>query len=184
MQVKVKVLDEYKNLEVPVWGDVPLNARGVVSYKRISLIPKRSSDEAAGWDIFCAKHVTIPAFRHVHASCSECSGALEHLPGKATINTGIAIEIPSGWEAQVRPRSGLSTKNLLCIPNSPGTIDSDYRGEVLVTMLNHGGKPHEFFPGDRIAQLIFKEVPAVSMLEVDALSETRRGTGGFGSTGL
>ena len=106
------------------------------------------------------------------------------LPGeRAIINTGIRIEIPDGFEAQVRPRSGIALKNGVTLLNTPGTIDSDYRGEIKVIMINHGSDPFTVSAGDRIAQLVFAPVTRVSWIEDDGLSGTKRGEGGFGSSG-
>lgn len=97
--------------------------------------------------------------------------------------TGIRLEIPAGYEAQVRPRSGLALEKGITCLNSPGTIDSDYRGEVKVILVNLGREPALISPGDRIAQLVVAPVCRASFLKVEALSETGRGRGGFGSTG-
>lgn len=106
-------------------------------------------------------------------------------PGTAvSVPTGIRIAIPPGFEAQVRPRSGLALKNRILVPNSPGTIDADYRGEVAVILFNGGSEVFVIRRGDRIAQMVIKPVPLVLLEEVDTLEETERGTGGFGSTGL
>jgi dUTP pyrophosphatase len=109
---------------------------------------------------------------------------LEILPGKrAAVPTGLAFGIPEGYEVQVRPRSGLSIKQGLTVINSPGTIDSDYRGEVMVLMINLGTEPVRLQHGDRIAQLVIKKVEQIQWVSVDDLSDTERGVGGFGSTG-
>jgi dUTP pyrophosphatase len=98
--------------------------------------------------------------------------------------TGIIIEVPAHYEAQVRARSGLAFKAGIGLSNGVGTIDSDYRGEVKVLLINHGEVPYTFEPGERIAQLVVMPVPQVDVIEVDELSETaERGAGGFGSTG-
>jgi dUTP pyrophosphatase len=99
------------------------------------------------------------------------------------IPIGFQIEIPPGFEGQVRMRSGLGTKFGLMIPNAPGTIDSDYRGEIMVALIHFNGVPLIVEPGDRIAQLIIAPVAFADIWEVSELSETARGTGGFGSTG-
>ncbi|MDR1977522.1 MAG: dUTP diphosphatase [Synergistaceae bacterium] len=105
-------------------------------------------------------------------------------PGeRALISTGVSIALPVGYEAQVRPRSGLALKHGITLPNSPGTIDADYRGEIKVILLNLGEAPVAIEPGDRIAQMIVAPVSQVEWAEVDALDETERSTGGFGSTG-
>lgn len=98
--------------------------------------------------------------------------------------TGIIIEVPPGFEGQVRPRSGLAFKAGISLTNCVGTIDSDYRGEVKVLLINHGKAAYTFEPGERIAQLLVAPVPQVDLIEVDELSDTEeRGAGGFGSTG-
>ncbi len=103
---------------------------------------------------------------------------------RCRIPTGIIVEIPVGYEGQVRPRSGLADKAGISLTNCVGTIDSDYRGEVQVLVINHGDKPYTFEPGERIAQLLVTPVPQVEVIEVDELSDSdERGAGGFGSTG-
>jgi len=105
-------------------------------------------------------------------------------PGKAVlVPAGFKLSIPDGFEAQVRPRSGLALKNSISILNAPGTIDSDYRGEVKVILFNFGNENFVVKRGDRIAQLVFSRVPEVEILEVSNLDETARGSGGFGHTG-
>ena len=104
--------------------------------------------------------------------------------GRAKIPTGLFMEIPSGYEAQVRPRSGLAARSGVTIVNAPGTIDSDYRGEVEVLLINFGNEPFTVKNGDRIAQMVISPVIRAEISEVDTLSETERGTGGFGSTGI
>lgn len=105
-------------------------------------------------------------------------------PGeRARVPTGLAVEIESGWEGQVRPRSGLADRHGLALVNSPGTIDSDYRGEVAVLIVNLGQEPVTLRRGQRIAQVVFAPVARVRFAEVGELSETKRGQGGFGSTG-
>ena len=105
-------------------------------------------------------------------------------PGeRALVPTGIRIAIPVGYEAQIRPRSGLALKHGITLPNSPGTIDADYRGEIQVIMQNLGNAPFVIEPGDRIAQMVIAPVSQVSWVESDVLEETERGSGGFGSTG-
>jgi dUTP pyrophosphatase len=105
-------------------------------------------------------------------------------PGeRALVPTGLALAIPAGYEAQVRPRSGLAIESGLTLLNSPGTIDADYRGEVRVVAVNLGGEPVIIRRGDRIAQMVFQKVPAVELVESEELSATPRGEAGFGSTG-
>jgi dUTP pyrophosphatase len=105
-------------------------------------------------------------------------------PGaRAVVPTGLAFAIPQGFEGQVRPRSGLARKHGVTLTNAPGTIDSDYRGEVQVLVINLGDAPHVIQPGDRIAQLVIAPVVEAELEEADSLDETKRGDGGFGHTG-
>ena len=107
------------------------------------------------------------------------------LPGDfALVPTGISLEIPAGFEVQVRPRSGLAAKFGITVLNAPGTIDSDYRGEVKVVLINHSKNAFPIRSGDRIAQLVVSRVARAAFVETDLLSETMRGSGGFGSTGF
>lgn len=114
-----------------------------------------------------------------------------HLPGpvvlepgeRALIPTGLRLEIPSGYEGQVRPRSGLALKRGLTVLNAPGTIDADYRGDVGVILINLSGEAQRVEPGDRIAQLLFAPVIRAELAEVETLADSERGSGGFGSTG-
>lgn len=131
----------------------------------------------------------IPEYKSVGAAgCDVCAFLSEPLvlePGEyAAIPTGLSMEIPVGFEVQVRPRSGLAAKNGITVLNSPGTIDSDYRGEVKIILINHGNSPFAINNGDRIAQLVVASVSSAIFVEVDSLSETDRGQGGFGSTGV
>lgn len=103
---------------------------------------------------------------------------------RVLVSTGISIAIPLGYEAQVRPRSGLAVQWGLTLPNTPGTIDSDYRGEIKVPLINLGKKTVTISRGDRIAQMIFQKVCSVEWQEVKSLDETQRGKGGFGHTGF
>lgn len=106
-------------------------------------------------------------------------------PGEISlIPAGIIVEIPPGYEGQVRPRSGLALKHGIGIVNSPGTIDSDYRGEVAVILINFGKSPFTILRGDRIAQMIFHRVEAATIVEVTKVNNTSRGSGGFGHTGI
>ena len=103
--------------------------------------------------------------------------------GRALVPTGLAIALPPGFEAQVRPRSGLALKHGVTVLNTPGTIDADYRGEVGVILINHGAEPFTVARGDRIAQLVLARYERVAWAPADRLPETARGAGGFGSTG-
>jgi dUTP pyrophosphatase len=102
---------------------------------------------------------------------------------RTLVPTGLFMEIPQGYEAQVRPRSGLAIKHGLTCLNTPGTIDSDYRGEIKIVLVNLSFEPHIIEPGDRIAQLVLQKVEKVEWKQVDILTETDRSQGGFGSTG-
>ena len=104
--------------------------------------------------------------------------------GRAMVPTGLYLEIPDGYEAQVRPRSGLAAKKGVTVLNSPGTIDADYRGEVRVILVNLSSDPFTIVPGERIAQMVFARHEQVEWEEVDTLEESERGAGGFGSTGV
>ena len=134
---------------------------------RVSL-PQYESSGAAGMDLraFIDREITIAPL------------------GRAKIPTGLFVEIPQGCEAQVRPRSGLAARSGVTVLNAPGTIDSDYRGEVEVILINLGAEPFTVKNGDRIAQMVIAPVLRAAVEETDALSETERGTGGFGSTGV
>ncbi len=131
-----------------------------------------------------------PSYRSERAAGLDLSAALPEgepitlAPGKqALVPTGIAIELPIGFEAQVRPRSGLAHRHGVTVLNSPGTIDADYRGEIQVILINLGHKPFLIERGDRIAQLVIAPVLMVTLERADLLSATGRGKGGFGSTG-
>ena len=102
---------------------------------------------------------------------------------RTLVPTGLYIALPKGYEAQVRPRSGLAIKHGITVLNSPGTVDADYRGELRTILVNLGTEPFEIVPGERIAQMVIARYEQVEWEEVDQLDETRRGTGGFGSTG-
>jgi dUTP pyrophosphatase len=130
-------------------------------------LPAYATDGAAGMDLLAA--VAAP---------------LVILPGgRALVPTGLTIALPHGYELQVRPRSGLALKNGITLPNSPGTIDEDYRGELGVILLNTGAEPFTVERGMRIAQAVIAPVVRAAWREVTTLPETTRGTGGFGSTG-
>lgn len=103
---------------------------------------------------------------------------------RSLIATGLAMALPAGYEAQIRPRSGLAYKHGISVVNSPGTIDADYRGEVKILLINHGTEPFTIERGDRIAQMVIAPVTQANFKVVKVLSETERGTGGYGSTGV
>lgn len=149
---------------------MPLPDSVAVAIKRLAhgeglALPAYATDGAAGMDVLAAEDVTLaPGARHAVA-------------------TGLAVAIPQGYEIQVRPRSGLALKHGISVPNTPGTIDSDYRGELKVILINHGSDSFAIARGDRIAQLVLAPVTQAAWLEVAELDETARGEGGFGSTG-
>lgn len=117
--------------------------------------------------------------------CAAIEGELTIAPGETVlIPTGFAIELPLGYEAQIRPRSGLAIKHQIGILNSPGTIDSDYRGEVKIILTNFGKKTYTIRRGDRIAQMVVSRYSRVEWNEVDMLQESTRGAGGFGHSGI
>ena len=128
----------------------------------------------------------LPAYATAHAAGMDVVSAedLDLAPGQRhAVATGLRIAIPEGYEVQVRPRSGLALKHGITVPNTPGTIDADYRGELKVIMINHGTEPFPVRRGERIAQLVPAAVTPAAWLEVEELDETVRGAGGFGSTG-
>jgi dUTP pyrophosphatase len=128
-------------------------------------LPAYATGGAAGMDVVSAEDVTIaPGARHAVAS-------------------GFAVAIPEGYEIQVRPRSGLALKHGISVPNTPGTIDSDYRGELKVILINHGTEEFAIARGDRVAQLVLAPMTQAGWNEVEELDDTARGAGGFGSTG-
>ena len=133
-------------------------------------------------------NLDLPAYESGAAAGMDLMAAIEEsrdiAPGaSALIPTGLAIALPAGFEAQVRPRSGLALRHGLSVLNTPGTIDADYRGEVGVILINHGTAPFQVEIGMRIAQLVVQRRTTVEVVEVEQLSETDRGSGGFGSTG-
>jgi dUTP pyrophosphatase len=132
-------------------------------------LPAHATDDAAGLDLRAAVPADAPVV----------------LPpgGYAAVPTGLQIELPRGTEGQVRPRSGLAAKHGVTVLNSPGTVDSDYRGEVKVLLINHGAEPFEVRRGERIAQLVVARHERVRLEPAEDLAESARGAGGFGSTG-
>lgn len=141
-----------------------------IKFRRVSklaTIPKQANPSDAGADVSSIENVVIQ-------------------PGeRMIIKTGLIVEMPVGLELQVRPRSGLAIKNGLTVLNSPGTIDSGYRGEIMIILINHGKFPCDIAVGDRIAQLVASVVPAVNFVEtIEELSASDRGDKGFGSSGV
>ncbi|MBW2559583.1 MAG: dUTP diphosphatase [Deltaproteobacteria bacterium] len=148
-----------------------MNSNVVISVKRLHggdlPLPRYMTEASAGMDIFAA-----------------VDGDTALLPGeRGLIPTGIAVALPTGYEAQIRPRSGLAVKAGVTLLNSPGTIDADYRGEVKILIINHGAQPFVVKRGDRIAQMVIHKVYRVSWEVADDLETTERGAGGFGHTG-
>ena len=136
----------------------------------------------------CDSPVSLPAYQTPGSAGLDLraavSSSLVLSPGqRALIPTGLRFEIPTGWEGQVRPRSGLAVRHGVTVLNSPGTIDSDYRGEVKIILINHGDTPFTIDSGDRIAQLVFASVEQVQLQLVEELTVSTRGAGGFGHTG-
>ena len=134
-----------------------------------------------------ANTIAIPSYATPNSSGVDLCSTMYCIikPGEqALIPTGIKIEIPEGYEAQIRPRSGLALNQKITIPNTPGTIDADYRGEIRVLLRNDGEDAFTLRFGDRIAQMVFVPVVQAVFEEVKALNETKRGAGGFGSTGM
>jgi dUTP pyrophosphatase len=142
----------------------------VVRFKKLrpaAVLPRYMTAGAAGMDL---------------ASAAE--GPLTLAPGaRAGVPTGLAMELPAGYEGQVRPRSGLAARHGITVTNAPGTIDADYRGEIVVLLVNLGGEPYTIAPGERIAQLVIAPVTRAEVAEVEQLGDTARGGGGFGHTG-
>ncbi len=129
------------------------------------LTPKKAHHDDAAYDLRSKEDITLELNKTV------------------LVPTGMCIELPVGYEAQIRPRSGLSFKHSLLVVNSPGTIDAGYRGEVCIIMMNAGQEKFEIKRGDRVAQMVINKLPDVELISVDELSDTARGAGGFGSTG-
>jgi len=132
-------------------------------------LPRAQTDGAAGMDLVAALPEDAPV--------TLAPGA------RAAVPTGLELAIPRGYEGQVRPRSGLAIKHGLTVVNAPGTIDSDYRGEIKVLLINLGDEPVNIARGERIAQLVIAPVTVADLITVEKLDETTRGIGGFGSTG-
>ena len=133
-------------------------------------------------------HAIVPEYQSVHAAGMDLHAAIEGSitiqPGEITpVPCGFAMALPAGYEAQIRPRSGLACKHGISVPNAPGTIDADYRGQVIVALINLSKESFVVEPKMRIAQMVVSEVANCDIQEVDTLEETVRGAGGFGSTG-
>ncbi len=144
---------------------MPLEIRCTMAEDAQDLLPVKAHSDDAAFDL-------------------KARTALEIAPHKAAlVPTGLFLELPVGYEAQVRPRSGLALKHCVTVLNTPGTIDAGYRGEVGVILINHGDAPFPVKRGDRIAQMVIQALPDVVLTPVAALNASSRGTGGFGSTG-
>jgi len=163
-----------KKIEDPLWL-APINEalagdRLVVSFKKLNVlarVPEYKTKDAAGMDLMSAEARVLKAGTY------------------AVVTTGLSMELPVGYEAQIRPRSGLAAKNGVTVLNSPGTIDADYRGEVKIILINHGKDDFIIEVGDRIAQMVVAAVEqATVVVATQELSKTERGAGGMGSTGI
>lgn len=143
-----------------------INIKKIDGYEDIPL-PKKMSEFSSGYDLYAgvSENIVVP------------------VGGRTLISTGFSLEMPKGIEAQIRPRSGLALKNGITLLNTPGTIDADYRGEIKVILINLGNEDFVIKPKDRIAQMVFIEVPDITLNQVHDLSDTNRGNGGFGHTG-
>ncbi len=149
---------------MPSTNDVPVRVKRLEHAEGLEL-PQYATAGAAGMDVLAAEDIVLaPGMRHAVA-------------------TGLALAIPDGYEIQVRPRSGLALKHGISVPNTPGTIDSDYRGELKVILINFGAEPFAVRRGDRVAQLVIAPVVRARWDLVNELDDTARGSGGFGSTG-
>lgn len=145
------------------------------------------------WEDWADRAIALPAYETPGSAGADiranlrpedrATGFILDSMHRAIVPTGLKIEIPQGYEVQIRPRSGLALKHGLSLPNTPGTIDSDYRGPLGILMINFGPDPYTIHHGDRIAQLIVAPVIQADFAEVDAMGATHRGEGGFGSTG-
>lgn len=132
-----------------------------------AIVPQYATDGASGLDL----HARLPHEIYLQ-------------PGvRFTVPTGISVELPEGFEAQVRPRSGLAKKHGVTVLNTPGTVDNDYRGEICIILINHGDEAYKIEPNARVAQLVIAPVMRVELVRAGDLSATERGAGGFGSTG-
>ena len=131
-----------------------------------AIVPKYAYESDAGMDVYSTKnYLLLPKHRTL-------------------VGTGLKIEIPKGYEMQIRPKSGLALRDGITVLNTPGTIDSSYRGEVGIVLINHSSKPYKIEKNQKIAQIIFNKIEKAKLIISDELSETERGKGGFGSTGL
>jgi dUTP pyrophosphatase len=165
------VVDDLRN-ENARRGETPARVSLSVEIRRLDAskglpLPTRATEGASGYDLHAAVDVDL----------------VIPVGGRALVPTGFAIAVPRGYEAQIRPRSGLALEHGITLPNSPGTIDADYRGELKVIVMNSGEKPFTIRRGDRVAQLVIAPIVAADWQEVTELKPTERGEGGFGHTG-
>ena len=166
--MKADYKTEDKNWHLPI-NEKLAGASTQVRFKKLendAILPVCKTEGDAGFDISSVENLNIKA------------------RSSAVVPTGLAMALPMGYEAQVRSRSGLAAKHMVAVLNSPGTIDAGYRGEIKVILINHGDVDFKIEKGDRVAQLVFKKVEKVSLVEVNNLDETTRGAGGLGSTGV
>jgi dUTP pyrophosphatase len=147
-----------------VGGAVPVRIRRL---HPDAVLPRYMTDQAAGMDLAAAIDEPLTLGPRM----------------RARVGTGIAVSLPAGYEAQIRPRSGLADRHGVALLNSPGTVDADYRGEIAVILVNHGDQPFTLRSGDRIAQMVIGPISRVQWIEVEVLDDTGRGAGGFGHTG-
>ncbi len=157
--------------------DIPLSAQQNKDEIKVGIMPL---ENAVG--------LQMPAYATAQSAGMDLTAALAEAlelgPGeRALVPTGLAIALPPGFEAQIRPRSGLALKHGVTVLNSPGTVDADYRGEIKVILINHGTEPFTIERGMRIAQMVVERYTHVEFIKVDTLEESERGAGGFGSTG-
>lgn len=156
------------------WKDTAGPVLRLVKLDERAIVPAYQSEHAAGLDLAaCLPRGSVLSERVTLSPM-----------GRVLVPTGLAAAIPVGYEGQVRPRSGLATRHGVTVPNAPGTVDADYRGEMFVALVNLGSEPFVIEHGMRIAQLVIAPVSRASVIVVDSLDETARGAGGFGSTGL
>jgi dUTP pyrophosphatase len=149
-----------------------------------AIIPTYAHDGDAGCDLYSTIDCVVPRAQFATTHTGNELTTIR-MPGQTTIvSTGLTIAIPSGCEGQIRSRSGLAIKSQIVVINSPGTLDSGYRGEIKVGLINHGSEDYQIKKGDRVAQLLITPVIRAAFIEVDSLGDTSdRGTGGFGSSG-
>jgi dUTP pyrophosphatase len=150
----------------PIIGFDKMTTRQSITVKHTGPAPYHGSEQASGFDLVCSDTIWMASLdTHI-------------------VKTGLSIQLPAGYEAQIRPRSGLAAKKGISLVNSPGTIDADYRGEIGVILVNLSKEPFTVERGERIAQMVIAKHDRAQWLEVSELGQTERGAGGFGSTGV